>query len=264
MKIIVNGAAGRMGRAVIAQVAETPGAVLAGALERAGHEELGRPVAAGVSLSADAAATLARGEVVIDFSLPPATLACLEHCLALSRPLVIGTTGFSDRQRETVIAAAAKIPVLFSPNMSLGVNVLFSLAARAAALLPGYQAEIVEVHHERKIDAPSGTAVRLGEIVAAAAGGAEMVYGRRGASGPRRAKEIGIHAVRLGEVVGEHTLILAGPGERLELVHRAASRDNFARGAVAGALFLAGRGPGLYTMSDVLEGMSDETTAGGG
>jgi 4-hydroxy-tetrahydrodipicolinate reductase len=180
----------------------------------------------------------------------------LGFCVENGIPAVVGTTGLSGEQKETLTGMAGRIPIVFAPNMSIGVNLLFKLAAIAAgALGESYNAEIVEAHHRMKKDAPSGTAIRLAEAVAEARDLSlddNAVYARHGMIGERGMKEIGIQTVRAGDIVGEHTLILAGPGERIELTHRAHSRDNFARGAVRAARWVIGREPGLYSMGDVL------------
>ncbi|MCD6416345.1 MAG: 4-hydroxy-tetrahydrodipicolinate reductase [Planctomycetes bacterium] len=260
MRITVHGAAGAMGRRVIALVAATEDMELAGATDRPGHPDLGRDAgtlaavdALGVPIS-EALATDC--DVVVDFSAPEATLRCARRCMESGTPLVIGTTGLSDAQREEIERqVAASIPVLMAPNMSVGVNLLFSLAEGAARALPeGYDVEVIEAHHRRKKDAPSGTAEelvrRLREVPGRGQG--TVRHGRQGAVGPRPPAEIGVHAIRGGDIVGEHTVMFAGEGERIELTHRASSRDVFARGALEAAKFLAGQEAGFYTMQDVL------------
>jgi 4-hydroxy-tetrahydrodipicolinate reductase len=262
LRIAVHGAAGRMGCALVRAIAEDPTLELVAAIDRPGSDVLGRDAGEvagtgvlGVRVSADREA-LAGAQVVIDFSRPAATRAIAERCGRDGIAMVIGTTGLDAAAEEAIGALASRAPVVVAPNMSVGVTVLFHLAAEAARLLgPAFDAEIVEMHHRRKVDAPSGTALRLAEQVAAAKGlGARaFVHGRSGEVGARRDAEIGIVALRGGDVVGEHTLVLAGSGERLELTHRAHDRSLFARGALRAARWVAdGRAPGRYDMTHVL------------
>jgi 4-hydroxy-tetrahydrodipicolinate reductase len=263
IKAVVAGACGRMGTAVIETLRAAEGIELVGALELREHPCVGQ--VAGDRPGADAGeiriastheSLPAKFDVFIDFTAPAGTLDNLEFCARTGTPSVIGTTGFTDKQREALTGYAGTVPIVFSPNMSIGVNLLFKLAGIAAASLGNtYDAEIVEVHHKLKKDAPSGTALRLAETVAGAFGrdlDENAVYSRHGMIGDRSELEIGIQAVRAGDIVGEHTLLFAGPGERIELTHRAHSRDNFARGAIRAALWVVGRKPGLYSMADVL------------
>ncbi len=264
VRIAVCGAAGRMGGHVIRVLAETPGVRLTAALERPGHPLLGEDAgytaglgSLGVRFEPDLAAALARGvDAAIDFTSPAATLANAEICGKARVSLVAGTTGLSAEQRAEFARCAAATPMVHAPNMSLGVNLLFKLAEMAARVLgPSYDAEIVELHHNRKKDAPSGTALRLAEAVASGQGkplAGRVVTGREGMVGERKPDEVGVLAVRAGDIVGDHILYLAGPGERLELCHRAHTRENFARGAVRAALWVPGKAPGLYDMMDVL------------
>jgi 4-hydroxy-tetrahydrodipicolinate reductase len=265
VRCVVTGATGRMGAAIVRAIAASEGEfALYGATERHDHPQLAKDVGVllglgplDVPLENDLRNCIVASDVIIDFTAPDASLWHLDVAAEKEKAIVIGTTGFTPAQKEKIAEIAGRARVLFSPNMSLGVNVLFHLAQVAARLVgPEYDAEIVETHHRRKVDSPSGTALELGRRVAAAW---ELdlenarVDGRKGAVGERPAGQIGFHAVRGGDVVGEHQLILAGPGERLELVHRAESRENFVRGALRAAYFLAGRAePGLYTMADVL------------
>jgi len=257
----VNGAAGRMGRRLIALIAEADDLRLAGAAEQEESPALGQDAGElagigklGVPVSREFAPEV---DVVVDFSSPGGTLAALRFCSRHRKPIVIGTTGLGDEERAHVGSAAKQLPCLFSPNMSVAMNLLFRLAADVAkALGADYDAEIIETHHRFKKDAPSGTALKLAENIAAARGlvlGEVAVFGRQGKPGERPREEIGIHAVRAGDVVGEHTIIFSSLGERLELVHRAHTRDCFAQGALAAARFLVSRPPGLYSMADVLE-----------
>jgi 4-hydroxy-tetrahydrodipicolinate reductase len=256
IRAAVAGAAGRMGSHVLAALREDKDFAVSGAFERPDSEQVGREVA-GVSIAAGIEAALERGaDVVIDFTVPGASLHHAQVCAARGVALVVGTTGFSAAQKEELRAAARKIPLLLAPNMSVGVNVLFRLVAEAArALGSSYEVEIVEMHHRMKRDAPSGTALRLAEVAAAGLGlpGSDaFVCERHGDVGARKDGTIGVQALRGGDVVGDHTVHFLADGERLELTHRAASRDNFARGALRAARWLAGRKPGFYDMQDVL------------
>lgn len=260
MKACVCGISGRMGMAVF-NVLRERGHVLAAAFEREGSRGYGQDagllvggVACGVRIGPITESAVALADVVIDFSSPSASLACLDAASAAGKPIVIGTTGFSQEERVRIERAAGRIPLVLSPNMSLGVNLLFKLTEIAARTLAGYDVEIFEAHHRRKKDAPSGTAIRLLEAVKSAGPlrQGRMVTGRTGITGERSSDEIGVLAMRGGDIVGEHTVYFVGEGERLELTHRAGTRDTFARGAVAAAEFLIGKKPGLYTMFDVL------------
>jgi 4-hydroxy-tetrahydrodipicolinate reductase len=260
--VVVCGAAGRMGREVVRLVAVSSTLRLHGAVDRAtngrGRDAFtlaGLP-AGGVELVDTLAEALPGAGAVIDFTSFEASAAHAESCAAAGVPLAIGSTGFTPEARARVAAAARRIPVLLSPNMSVGVNVLFELVRQAAAVLgDAYDVEIVELHHKRKKDAPSGTAVKLAEVAAAALGrdpARDLTYARHGMIGERPAREIGLQTVRGGDIVGEHTVYFCGDGERLELTHRATAREQFARGAVRAASWLPGRPPGLYDMADVL------------
>ncbi len=262
--IVIAGAAGRMGKRLIDLVNAQEGAQVVGALEYSEHPFLGRDAGevAGIGrlelplVGNFTGLAGSQAEVMIDFTAPHATLANLEWAQAESVAMVIGTTGMSEPEREQISLAAKKIPVVFAPNMSVGVNVLFKIAAEVAAILgDDFDVEILEAHHRLKKDAPSGTAVRLGEIVAETLGRdypQDAVFARQGFTGERTQREIGMQTLRAGDIVGEHTVMFGGMGERLELIHRAHSRDNFAAGAVRAALWLEGRAPGLYDMQDVL------------
>ena len=212
--------------------------------------------ATGVAVTDDYRAGIAAADVLIDFTRPQGTLAHLDASLAAKKSIVIGTTGFSAAEKARIAEAARTIPVLFAPNMAVGVNVVFKLAEVAArALGDDYDVEIIEAHHRHKVDAPSGTALRLGEIVAGALGrdlANTAVHGREGDTGERDAKAIGFHAIRGGDIVGEHTVMFAGEGERVEVTVRSGSRMTYAQGALRAARWLAGRPPGLYDMFDVL------------
>jgi 4-hydroxy-tetrahydrodipicolinate reductase len=245
-----------MGSRILAALREEKDFAVTGAFERAGSEHVGR-VSDGIAIVAGIEDALGKGaDVVIDFTAPSASLQHASVCAARGVALVIGTTGFAAEQKNDLRAASRRIPLLLAPNMSVGVNVLFRLVAEAARVLgPAYEVEIVEMHHRMKRDAPSGTAVRLAEIAAEALGlGMEQsaVYARHGDTGPRKKGSIGVQSLRGGDVVGEHTVHFLADGERLELRHEATSRDNFARGAVRAARWIAGRKPGFYDMQDVL------------
>jgi len=262
--IVIAGAAGRMGKRLIDLVNAQEGAQVVGALEYSEHPFLGRDAGevAGIGrldvplVGSFSGLAGGKAEVMIDFTAPQATLANLEWAQSESVAMVIGTTGMSESEREQITLAAQKIPVVFAPNMSVGVNVLFKIAAEVAEILgEDFDVEILEAHHRLKKDAPSGTAVRLGEIVAETLGRdypQDAVFAREGFTGERTQREIGMQTLRAGDIVGEHTVMFGGMGERLELIHRAHSRDNFAAGAVRAALWLEGRAPGLYDMQDVL------------
>jgi 4-hydroxy-tetrahydrodipicolinate reductase len=261
-RVVVVGAAGRMGRNIVAAVKAHPELALVGATEAPGHPDLGRDVgelagtgALGVKLQSELEPLLAAGTVVIDFTAPEATLNHVQTCVAAGAAMVIGTTGLTAGQKEKVAAAARTVPIVMAPNMSVGMNLLFHLVAAAARTVADFDVEIVEAHHRLKKDAPSGTALKLAEVAAAVRGWdlAETgKYCREGIIGARPDREIGVQTIRAGDIVGDHTVYLAGPGERLELTHRAHSREPLARGAVRAAAWLAGRKTGLYDMQDVL------------
>lgn len=261
VRIALTGAAGRMGRTITAAVAANPDFALSAAFERPGSAELGVDAGVlcglgslGVVLTADPGA--ADFDVLVDFSAPAATLAMLPLCVAEGRGLVIGTTGFDDDGLARIHEAAERIAVVMAPNMSVGVNLALRLIRLAAeALGDEADVEILETHHHHKVDAPSGTALRMGEVVAAALGrdlGEVAEHGRQGITGPRERSRIGFHSIRAGDVVGDHTVLFASIGERLEITHKASSRDNFAQGALRAARFCAEAPPGLYGMHDVL------------
>jgi 4-hydroxy-tetrahydrodipicolinate reductase len=262
INVVVSGAAGRMGREIVRLVAASDRLRLHGAVDRA-PGGLGQDACAlaglppgGVRVVEALEPALTGAGAVIDFTHFEASAAHAEACAAAGVPLVIGSTGFTAGARARVAAAATRIPVLLSPNMSVGVNVLFELVRQAAAVLgDAYDVEIVELHHKKKKDAPSGTAMKLAEVAAAALGrdaAADLTFARHGMIGERPAREIGVQTVRGGDIVGEHTVFFCGEGERLELTHRATAREQFARGAVRAAAWLPGRAPGLYDMADVL------------
>ena len=262
MKILigVNGACGLMGQRLIALASQDPQLGLSAALDAPGHANIGKDageLAGAGSLGTKLAAELplsTRVDVMIDFSQPAGTMAVLKQCVTRRIPLVVATTGHSAAQRAEIEAAAHETAILFSPNMSLAANVLFKLTQVAAQLLKGhgYDAEIIERHHRFKKDSPSGTALHFAKIIQEVQGQSALRHGREGVIGERPAHEIGIHAVRAGDNPGEHTIIFSTVGETMELVHKAHSRDAYARGALQAAKFLAGRPAGRYTMSDVL------------
>ncbi len=253
--VLVNAAGGRMGEQVLRAVEDATELSVAAALERAGHPRLGQEIAEGVKLGSDLDAGLDAAAVAIDFSVPEATLALAEAAARKGVALVIGTTGLETAALARVEQAAAQIPVVMAPNFSLGINLLIELVALAAKRLEGYDIEVLELHHSQKADAPSGTALRLARAAAEARGlelDAHAVYQRQGHTGPRPPDAIGLQALRAGDSVGEHSVYLAGPGERVELSHRALSRANFAAGAIRAAIWVVSQPPSLYSMADVL------------
>ncbi|MGD0946090.1 MAG: 4-hydroxy-tetrahydrodipicolinate reductase [Candidatus Binatia bacterium] len=262
--MIVCGAAGRMGRTLISLIAQSEAATLAGALEAAGHAALGKDAGdvagvghLGVPISEDFAAALLPGAVALDFTNAAAALEHLRTAVERCNAIVIGATGFNDQQQAEIDRLAPQTRCVIAPNMSVGITVLQRLVREAAtALGADFDPEIVELHHRLKVDAPSGTALALGRALAEATGrnfSADAVYGRQGMVGQRRQQEIGIMALRGGDVVGDHTVVFAGLGERLELTHRAQSRECLARGAIRAALWLVQQPLGRYAMSDVLK-----------
>jgi 4-hydroxy-tetrahydrodipicolinate reductase len=258
--VVISGAAGRMGRTLVRLTHEAEDLELVGAVEAAGHHSLGCD--AGVLAGAGelkvpiTGALPGKFDVCVDFSLPEGSIERVAECAERGIPCVVGTTGFTADQRARIKKASGKAAVVLSPNMSVGVNVLFHTAAELARTLgPDYDIEIVEAHHRFKKDAPSGTALKVAEEIAKASGRSlseAAVHGRGPGHPPRKHGEIGIHAVRGGDIVGEHVIYYTALGERLELKHVAHSRDTFARGALRAARWVADRGPGLYSMADVL------------
>ncbi|BCO30862.1 4-hydroxy-tetrahydrodipicolinate reductase [Thiohalobacter sp. COW1] len=266
-RIAIAGAAGRMGRHLIESAHNTEGTQPTVALEAPGHASLGSDAGVlagvgelGVNVTDDLVAQAERFDVLIDFTIPEATLANVRACRAAGRAIVIGTTGLSDDQKSELAGAARDIPVVFAPNMSVGVNLCLKLLDLAARVLGDtVDIEVIEAHHRHKIDAPSGTALRMGEVVAEALGRDLKecaVYGREGRTGERDRRTIGFETIRAGDIVGEHTVMFAGEGERVEITHKASSRMTFASGAVRAAAWLADRPAGLYDMQDVL-GLKD-------
>lgn len=262
-RIAVAGAAGRMGRAIIEACVADENCQPSAALEQGQHGLLGADAGEingvgplGVKLGADLEAVVDDFEVLIDFTCPEATLEHLAICRRAGRKMVIGTTGFSQEERQAIASAAEDIAVVFAPNMSVGVNLCFKLLEIAARVMGGdVDVEILEAHHRHKVDAPSGTALRMGEVVAHTLGRElreHAVYGRQGKTGERERETIGFATVRAGDIVGEHTVLFADLGERVEITHKASSRATFARGAVRAARWLADYERGLFDMQDVL------------
>ena len=262
LRVVVAGSGGRMGRALIEAIAHAPDLRLHAALEQPGSPFVGRDAGEligspnGVMVGADPVAGLVGADVLIDFTRPEGTIGHARICVAHGVNLVIGTTGFTPEQKAVLAAASERMAIVMAPNMSVGVTVSLKLLDMAARILGAeYDVEIVEAHHRHKVDAPSGTALRMGEVVAAALGRdlrADAVYVREGVTGERRPGSIGFATVRGGDIVGDHTVIFAGTGERIEITHRASSRATFAAGALRAARFLTDRPDGLYDMQDVL------------
>jgi len=262
-RIAVMGAAGRMGKTLIEAVQQAPAAGLTAAIARSDSSLIGADAGElvalgriGVQVSGDLSKVVDDFDVLIDFTHPSVTLKNLEICRRAGKAMVIGTTGFSAEEKQRLVQAAKEIPIVFAANFSVGVNLCLKLLDTAARVLGDeVDIEIIEAHHRHKVDAPSGTALRMGEVVAQALGRdlAEVaVYGREGQTGARDRQTIGFATVRAGDVVGDHTVLFAAEGERVEITHKASSRMTFAKGAVRAALWLDGRAPGLYDMQDVL------------
>ena len=262
LRVAVAGATGRMGQMLIEAVRAADDCTLVGALDREGSPALGQDAggfagwASGVPVTADLAAGLQNAQVLIDFTRPEATMAHLAACRAQGVALVIGTTGFTDAQKAEIAAAAQDIAIVMAPNMAVGVNVTLKLLELAAkALATGYDIEIIEAHHRHKVDAPSGTALKMGEVIAEALGRDLKdcaVYERYGHTGERDPSTIGFATIRGGDIVGDHTVLFAGTGERIEISHKASNRNGYAQGSLRAVRFLAGKPNGLYDMADVL------------
>ncbi len=263
VRIAVAGAAGRMGRNVIAACSQTEGVRCTVALERTGSAMLGADAGElagvgklGVTVVDDLTQSLGEFDVLVDFTQPEATLNHLELCRVAGKKMVIGTTGMSPGQKTLIAKAADVMPVVFAPNMSVGVNLCFKLLELAARVLgDGVDVEVIEAHHRHKVDAPSGTALRMAEVVAQTLNrdlAACAVYDRKGVTGERPPKAIGFTSIRAGDIVGEHTVLFADVGERVEITHKASSRMTFAKGAVRAALWVMERERGLFDMQDVL------------
>lgn len=266
-RVIIAGAAGRMGKRIAFMVHEAENLTLAGAFERPSHPAIGQDVGevggfgqTGVAIAADLPSIIDKGDVIIDFTHHEATMGHARLAAQHKKAMVIGTTGLAATELAELARLTGSFPCVQAPNMAVGVNVLFKVAAKVASILGGnYDMEIVEAHHRMKKDAPSGTALKLAELMAEAVHrdlAKVGVYARHGLIGERTDQEIGIQTVRAGDIVGEHTVLFAGAGERLEFTHRAHSRDNFAKGAALAAAWVAGKANGLYTMFDVL-GLND-------
>ncbi len=262
LQIAIAGSSGRMGHMLIEAVLASDDAALSGALDLPGSPSLGQDAAAflgrpsGVAITADLHTGLRGADVLIDFTRPQGTLAHLAVCRELGVNAVIGTTGFSDLEKAELAAQARHIGIVFAPNMSVGVNVVLKLLDMAArALSHGYDIEVVEAHHRHKVDAPSGTALQMGEVLAHALGRDLKdcaVYAREGQTGERDPSSIGFATIRGGDIVGDHTVLFAGTGERIEISHRSSSRATYAQGALRAARFVAGRPNGLFGMDEVL------------
>jgi 4-hydroxy-tetrahydrodipicolinate reductase len=261
-KVAVAGASGRMGHILIEAIRASGDCQLAGATDIAASPAIGNDAAAflghasGVPVTADLRTALAHAEVLIDFTRPEGTLAHLKACRESKVNLVIGTTGFSEGQKEQILDAARDIAIVMSPNMSVGVNVTMKLLELAGqSLAEGFDIEIIEAHHKHKVDAPSGTALKMGEVIAAAQGRKLKdcaTWARHGETGERKAGTIGFSSIRGGDVVGDHTVLFAGNGERIEITHKSASRSTYAEGSLRAVRFLAGKKKGLFDMFDVL------------
>ena len=262
LKIAIAGASGRMGQMLVQAVLADDSLQLSGALDVAGSAQLGQDAAAalgrssGTAIVSDVRQGLQGAQVLIDFTRPEGTMAHLALCRELGVNLVIGTTGFSEAQKQLITDAAGDIAIVMAPNMSVGVNVTLRLLQMAAqALSTGYDIEIIEAHHRHKVDAPSGTALKMGEVIAQALGRDLKdcaVYERYGHTGERDPSTIGFSTIRGGDIVGDHTVLFAGTGERIEVTHKSSSRATYAQGSLRAARFLAGRRSGLYDMFDVL------------
>ncbi|MGL1832682.1 4-hydroxy-tetrahydrodipicolinate reductase [Rhodocyclaceae bacterium SMB388] len=262
VRVAIAGASGRMGRMLIEAAINDEGVALVSAFDRADNPFVGRDAGemtgapCGVIIGDDARVAIAAADCVIDFTRPEGSLAHVAVARELGKSIVIGTTGFSADQKAVIAEAAQQVPVVFAPNMAVGVNAVFRLLEVAARILDqGYDVEVIEAHHRFKVDAPSGTALRMGEVVARELGRnleACAIYGREGVTGERKAETIGFSTIRGGDVVGDHTVLFAGIGERIEITHKSGSRMPYAMGAMRAARFLDGRSAGLFDMQDVL------------
>ena len=262
LRVAVAGASGRMGRMLVEAITASPSCVLAAALDLPGSPSLGTDASAflghnsGVLIESDLQSALSKADFLIDFTRPEGTMAHLSVCAQLGVKVVIGTTGFSDEQKAQIAQYAQKIAIMLAPNMSVGVNVTLKLLEMAAkALQKGYDIEIVEAHHKHKVDAPSGTAIKMGEVIAQAQGTKledRAVYERFGHTGERKENTIGFATVRGGDIVGDHTVLFAGTGERIEITHKSSSRETYAQGSLRAVEFLATQSAGQFDMFDVL------------
>ncbi len=263
VKVIITGAAGRMGQRLVSAVLESSEVELAGAIETPDHPLLGQDAGrvaglsdAGVNLVGDLAQVIDEADVLIEFTWPETSLAHIGIARQAGKAVVCGTTGLTDEQKAEVRKMASTIPCVLAPNMSQGVNLMFELVRWASEVLGrGFDIEVIEAHHKMKKDAPSGTAMRLGEILAGTRGGTISELGcfhREGMIGERSSSEIGMQTIRAGDIVGEHTVLFAGSGERIEITHRAHNRDTFVRGAIRACAWVVDQKPGLYDMQDIL------------
>ena len=264
VKVAVTGAAGRMGRRIIHFLNQAQDVEIVGAAEAPGNSAVGSDAGTvsgegeiGVAITSDLSRASAGADVIVDFTSPAATLENARFSQASGKSMVIGTTGFTEDERLRLIELAENFPCVFAPNMSIGVNVMFEITKQLASILGDeYDVEVIEAHHKLKADSPSGTALRLGEAAAEGLGWdfqSAARFERYGRIGERGDREIGLQSVRGGDTVGEHTVMFFGDGERLELIHRATNRDNFAKGVLRAVIWIYGKSPGLYTMKDVLE-----------
>ena len=255
LRVAIAGAGGKMGQTLLEAVLADKSLQLAAALDARGSAASGR-VIGGLKVGTDVGKAVAGCDVLIDFTRPEGTIEHLEACARLGKSIVIGTTGIPEPLRKAILQAGRRIPIAMSPNFAVGVNAMFKLAEVAAGILgDDFDVEIVEAHHRQKVDAPSGTALKLGEIIASSLKRdlkKEAKHGREGDTGVRPTKQIGFHAIRGGDIIGEHTVIFAGAGERVELIIRSQSRMTYALGALRAAKYLRGRRAGLYDMNDVL------------
>ena len=262
MKIAIAGATGRMGKMLIEAVLNTSDTQLVGAIEHAGSSQVGEDAGAflgkktGVTITTDIAAALSGAEFLIDFTRPEGTMAHLAVAQKTGSKLIIGTTGLNAEQLDSLKIASKNLAIVFAPNMSVGVNVTFKLLEVAAKMLSeGYDIEVIEAHHRHKVDAPSGTALRMGEVIAEALGeklDEVAVFAREGHTGERKQGSIGFATIRGGDIVGDHTVLFAGEGERIEISHKSSSRQSYAQGSLRAARFLQKQATGLFDMQDVL------------
>jgi len=263
IKVSIMGVAGRMGQTILRLLNNENDVHIVGATEIVGHPEIGSDIGIlsgqgelGISISDNVEDACVNAEVIVDFTAPSSTLNNARYAASNGKAMVVGTTGFTEEEKKELSQLAQKFPCVFSPNMSIGVNVMFEATKKLAEILgDDYDVEIIEAHHKHKVDAPSGTALRLGESAAEGLGrdfNKVARYERHGAIGERKEKEIGMQTIRAGDIVGEHTVMFCGGGERIELTHRAMSRDNFAKGVVRAVKWIPGKSAGIYTMKEVL------------
>ena len=266
IKLIITGCCGRMGKRLVCLASESENFSVVGATERKTHPDIGKDAGSvcgigklDISITDDISNIIEKGDVIVDFTTPLSTINNVNQAKAAHKPIVIGTTGLTDEEMRIVKTASSSIPILLSPNMSIGVNMVFNIVGSVARDLGGdYDIEIIEAHHNQKKDAPSGTAKHLADEILQAKGKSRkyrLVYGREGSIGKRPKDEIGIHAVRAGDIIGDHTVIFAGQNERIEITHRAHSRDAFAMGALRACRYIVDKSPKLYNMQDVLGGI---------